>query len=111
MTPLKWLMTIFGVALIAMGVEAYLAKNSVPSLLGGGIAGVLMLVCVWLTTKYPRVAYIAAAVVCLGMLGRFLPAFLKDTSNIYPALVISISSVVVFVALISGHVLARRRTG
>jgi uncharacterized membrane protein (UPF0136 family) len=109
MTPLKWLMVAYGLMNIGLGLEAFIAKGSIISLAAGGGAGVLMLVCVYLTKDRPRIGYIGAAVICLALIGNFLPKFLKDTTKIYPALVVTIASVIVFVALAASHMMATRK--
>ncbi len=102
-------MVLYGVFNIVLGVEAFVAKGSLVSLIAAGAAGVLVLVAVALTKNYPRVGYILASVVCLGLIGRFLPAFLKDTSNVYPALTVTIASVILLIALVGSHFSAMSR--
>lgn len=104
-------MVLYGVFNIVLGVEAFVAKGSLVSLIAAGTAGVLVLIAVALTMKHPRVGYILASVVCVGLIGRFLPAFLKDASNVYPALTVTIASVVVLVALVGSHLAAMGRRG
>jgi uncharacterized membrane protein (UPF0136 family) len=105
-------MVLYGVFNIVLGVEAFVAKGSVVSLIAAGTAGVLVLVAVALTKNYPRAGYILAALVCVGLIGRFLPAFLKDTTNLYPALTVTLASLLVLVALVGSHfaAMSRRRS-
>lgn len=104
-------MVAYGIFNIALGVEAFVAKGSVVSLIAAGTAGLLVLVAVALTKKYPRIGYILAALVCLGLIGRFLPVFLKDTTNVYPALTVVVVSAIVLVALVGSHFAAMSRRG
>lgn len=101
-------MVAWALLMIGMGAEAFFAKGSTVSLLAGGGAGVLMLVCVWLTGSRPRIGYIGASVVSLAIVGRFLPVYLKS-GTVYPALVATLASIALFVALVLGHLLAVRK--
>lgn len=107
MTWVKWVLIIYGLAMIGLGLEAYLSKDSLPSLMGGGGAGVLVLIATGLSFKWPRVGYILALLVCLGITGRFLPKFLKD-GDVFPSLVIVILSLLTAACLLAGHVMAQK---
>lgn len=106
MTGPKWVMLVFGLALIAMGVEAAVVKGSVISLIAAGGAGALVLAMTAVAVKNPRVGYIVTLIVCLLLIGRFLPTYLRDSTNVYPALVTVMMSLVVAVVLVAGHVMA-----
>lgn len=110
MTFAKWAMVIYGVAMIGMGVHGFVGSGSVPSLAGGGGAGALVLFFAWLSVKMstPRVGYILATLVCLGMLGMFIPKYSDpDSGKIYPHLTIVVLSALTAVSLVGGHLLAR----
>ncbi|HRJ27575.1 MAG TPA: TMEM14 family protein [Fimbriimonadaceae bacterium] len=100
----------YGIFNIALGLEAFLAKGSMPSLIGGVGAGVLVLVAFGLTFKAPRWGYIMGTLIALGLAGRFLPMFFKDSSNVYPALVIGGVSVLVVLLLVGAHFAARKHS-
>lgn len=107
---MKWLsgvVVVYGLFCIGAGVEAYLAKNSLPSLLGGGGIGLLALIGAFVATKNGPIGFGIAAVAALAALGRFLPAYLK-TQSVWPALVMVLASSVVLACLIAGHLQNRR---
>ncbi len=108
MTFAMWAMVVYGVAMIGMGVHGFVGSGSVPSLAGGGGAGALVLLFAWLSVKMstPRVGYILATLVCLGMLGMFIPKF-SESEKIYPHLTIVVLSALTAVSLVGGHLMAR----
>src|SRR5207245_5774718 len=52
--------------------------HSVPSLVAGGIAGVLLLVCAAGVFYAPTVSLGGAIVIAVLLLGRFLPSLIKE---------------------------------
>ncbi|MCH8978243.1 MAG: TMEM14 family protein [Armatimonadetes bacterium] len=108
MTFAKWAMVVYGVAMIGMGVHGFVGSGSPMSLAGGGGAGALVLFFAWLSVKMstPRVGYILATLVCLGMLGMFIPKY-SDSREIYPHLTIVVLSALTAVCLVGGHLMAR----
>lgn len=107
---MKWLTGVvvaFGLFCIGAGLEAYLAKNSLPSLMGGGGIGLVALIGAFVARTTPSIGYGIAAVAALAALGRFLPAFLK-TQAVWPALAMTLVSSTVLVCLIAGHFMAKR---
>ena len=109
MTWVKWVMVFYGVAMIAMGIHGYIGSGSPASLAGGGGAGALVLVAVVLSLKMatPRVGYILASVVSLGMVGMFIPKFLKS-GLLYPHLTIALISLATVICLVTGHITAKK---
>ncbi len=103
---LNILLVSFSILMIGMGAEA--ASKSMVSLIAGATIGLLMLGSVALAKSNPRAGRIMSLVVALLPLGRFLPKFLKE-QQIWPAGVAVISSVIVIVALVAGHVFAMRK--
>jgi uncharacterized membrane protein (UPF0136 family) len=70
---------IFGLITLVGGVQAYLSLGSKPSLIAGGISGVLLLVAGWMLQSGKVVpGLILGLIVTLGLAGRFLPKFLKE---------------------------------
>lgn len=105
---MRWLNGIliaFSVLSIGLGVYGMVTKGSPISLIAGGTAGILMLGTVFLAQKQPRIGRILSLVVALGMLGNFLPKFLK-TNDWLPAGTMAVASIFVILALIGGHLAA-----
>lgn len=105
----KWLdalVLVYGALLIGLGLEAYLAKQSLPSLLGGGGLGLAAIFFAAFTSVNPRVGRIGAAVVTLLTLGRFVPALLKEPK--WSNIVLVVASLIVFGCLGAGHMLAMK---
>ena len=72
---------VFGLITLGGGIQAFVAVGSKPSLIAGGISGVLLLVAGWLVqTGKTMPGLILGLVVTLGLAGRFLPKFFKDGS-------------------------------
>jgi hypothetical protein len=109
MTGPKWVMLVYGLALIAMGVEAAVVKGSLVSLAAAGGAGALVVMMTVVAVRNPRVGYIVTLVVCLLLIGRFLPVYLQDSTKVYPALVTVVMSSIVALTLVGGHLLATGR--
>lgn len=68
----------FGLLTLGGGIQAFLAVGSKPSLIAGGISGILLLLAGWLVqTGRTQPGLILGLVICLGLAGRFLPLFFK----------------------------------
>ncbi len=108
MSLVKVTMTIYGLALVAMGVQSFFfplegSKASPISLIAAGGMGLVVLAMVWLSYKHPRPAYIVTVVLAVLTVLRFAP---KAFSDLYPALVAVVLSLVTIVVLGSGHMKA-----
>jgi uncharacterized membrane protein (UPF0136 family) len=69
----------FGLLTLGGGIQAFVHVGSKPSLIAGGISGVLLLVAGWLLqTQKETPGLILGLIVTLGLAGRFLPKFFKD---------------------------------
>lgn len=68
---------LYGLVSITGGVIGFVKASSVPSLVAGGAAGVLLLVAAVVVFFKPSWGLVGAAVICLALLGRFLPAMIK----------------------------------
>ena len=84
---------IFGVLTIGGGIIGYASKGSVPSIIAGSIAGVLLLVGAFLLPNYLVAGLAIGLIVSLLLAGQFLPKFIK-TGNAMPAGMMSILSVI-----------------
>lgn len=72
---------IFGLITIASGLTGYLKAGSKASLIAGGVLGALLLLAGFLMPGQWRVGLGVGGLVCLALLGRFLPAVLKGAYN------------------------------
>lgn len=95
--------TLYGCFSIFLGIQAWLNVQSSASLIAGGLSGLIVLIGTALTSKNATVGYLLITLVCIGLIGRFLPAYLKDTSKTYPGLLVVVVSVLVLFSLIFGH--------
>ena len=84
---------VFGALTIAGGVMGYVKASSMPSLIAGGISGILLLIAGALIPSKPQAGLILGLVISIALAGRFVPAFLK-THNFMPAGMMSILSVI-----------------
>lgn len=91
--PAKIYFIIFGILTIAGGIIGYVKAGSVPSIIGGSICGILLLLAAWLIPEN-RVAGLAMAfIVSLLLAGQFVPKFMR-TGAVMPAGLMSILSVI-----------------
>jgi uncharacterized membrane protein (UPF0136 family) len=74
----KFYYFIFGVLTMAGGLMGYLKKASTASLVAGGISGILLIAAGLLLRDKVNPGLILGGVVSVALVGRFLPAFLKD---------------------------------
>lgn len=69
---------VFGLITLGGGVQAFLAIGSKPSLIAGGISGLLLLLAGALVQTGKVIpGLVLGLVITLGLAGRFLPKFLK----------------------------------
>src|SRR5438128_1194818 len=73
---------LYGVVSLAGGILAYVRIESVPSLVAGGIAGVLLLLCAAGMFYVPAVSQCGAIVIAVGLLGRFLPIVIEQRNQL-----------------------------
>ena len=84
---------IFGVLTIAGGIIGYVSKGSVPSIVAGAIAGVLLLLGAFLLPNHVVAGLAIDLVVSLLLAGQFVPKFIQ-TGKAMPAGMMSILSVI-----------------
>jgi uncharacterized membrane protein (UPF0136 family) len=105
---MNWLsasLVLYGLLNIVLGLLAY--SKSPVSLYAGGGAGLVAIIAALIAKSNPKVGYVLGALVCIALLGRFLPKILKEF-QLYPGFVIVAASAVMLVLLIVGHFAARR---
>lgn len=91
--PARIYFIIFGVLTIAGGVFGFIHKGSVPSIVAGSIAGILLLIAAFLLPANVVFGLALAAFVSIALAGQFVPKFIK-TSSFMPAGMMSILSVI-----------------
>jgi uncharacterized membrane protein (UPF0136 family) len=72
------LVALYGLVSIVGGILGYVGAQSVASLVAGGIAGVLLLLCAAGAFYAPAVSLGGAIVLAVLLLGRFLPSLIKE---------------------------------
>lgn len=100
---------VFGALSLLLGIFAYVRRKSIISLLAGGVSGIALVAAGILVQKGERFGpeslvlrgYALGLIICLLLLGRFLPVYLK-TKSLYPAGVMAAGAVLGIVAGIAG---------
>ena len=104
----------YGLILIALGVIGYMKDGSAISLGAGVVSGLIVLGFLAITAKKRQVGRIGVAVVSLLLLGQFGMKSIKaigapdDGKAVWHVYIIAITSLVVFVALGLGHMMAMK---
>ncbi len=92
---------IFGLLTIVGGIIGYASKGSVPSIIAGSIAGVLLLLSAFLFPNHLVAGLAVALIVSLLLAGQFVPKFIQ-TGKAMPAGMMSILSVIgIVMAIVS----------
>lgn len=116
------MLVVYALINIAMGIQSYFfrinpepgSSPSLISLIAGTAAGLILLVCVWLTFRNPRAGFISATVVCLLMAFQFGNGLLKQLSGqaelkVYPTVIAFALAIGVAGALTFAHFHARHK--
>lgn len=82
--PTKIYFLIFGVLTIAGGVVGFVKAGSMPSLIAGSIAGILLLIAAWLIPERVVAGLSVGLIVSLLLAAQFIPKFLR-TGHVMPA--------------------------
>jgi len=103
---LKWLdglVIFYGILLIAFGIQGYLKHdaNSTAALITRTISGVIVIGLAAYTKTNPRVGRIGSAVIALLIMGHTFPLYFQKHGTV--ALILALSSLVVFCSLLGGH--------
>jgi uncharacterized membrane protein (UPF0136 family) len=92
---------VFGILTIAGGVMGFVKAKSKPSLVAGGVAGLLLVLAAYLfDTPNAQGGSIIATLTCIALAGRFVPAFVK-TKKVMPAGMMAALSVIGVVLMLS----------
>jgi uncharacterized membrane protein (UPF0136 family) len=84
---------IFGVLTIVGGIVGYASKGSVPSIVAGSVAGILLVLGAFLLPNHFIAGLAIDAIVSLLLAGQFVPKFIQ-TGKAMPAGMMSILSVI-----------------
>ncbi len=84
---------LFGVLTLAGGIMGYVKANSLPSLIAGGVSGLLLIAGALLMTSNPRPFLMGLGFVSLLLAIKFVPAFIQ-TMKPMPAGLMAVLSVV-----------------
>jgi uncharacterized membrane protein (UPF0136 family) len=71
----------FGIVSIGGGILGYVRAESVASLIAGGIAGLLLLLCAAGVVYLPVVGLAGAIVISVALLGRFVPSLYRQSGT------------------------------
>jgi len=92
----------YGILTMGLGIFAFLHKGSVPSLIAGGILGILAIAGAYLAKgAHPRIAFGLVALSAIASLGKSVPA-LVNGKPFYPDGVIAVLGVLGLVAGVAG---------
>jgi len=86
-------LVLFGLFTIAGGVLGFVKAKSKPSLIAGGLSGLLLLTAAWLMRTPGRPGLVLGLLVSLALAGRFVGAYRK-TKKVMPAGVMSALAVI-----------------
>ena len=84
---------VFGVLTVVGGIIGYVSKGSVPSIVAGSVAGILLLMGALLLPNHVIAGLAIALIVSLLLAGQFVPKFIQ-TGKAMPAGMMSILSVI-----------------
>lgn len=96
----------FGLVSIILGLIGFFRAKSVPSLVAGGLSGIVLVVAATMSWKREVTGgvnwgYVLGLVISVLLLGRFLPGFLKS-KKFYPAGIMALLSILGIVVGILG---------
>jgi len=89
---------LFGVVNIVGGLVGYLKAKSTVSLISGGLAGVLLLICAYGISMGSRFAAIVSIIIAVILGGRFVTTIVKKF-KVMPDLVIIIFSLLTIIVV------------
>ena len=76
------IIALYGVVSVVGGILGYVWAESVPSLVAGGIAGLLLLLCAAGVFYAPAAPLGGAIVIAVLLLGRFVPSLVKHRNEL-----------------------------
>lgn len=91
--PAKIYFIVFGLLTIIGGIIGFVTKHSVPSIIAGSIAGILLLVAAYLLPDHTVAGLAIAGITSLLLAGQFVPKLIQ-TGKVMPAGMMSVLSVI-----------------
>jgi len=91
---------------LVMGLLGYINKHSVPSLIAGTAAAVIILAALAFGKRNPRASRITCLVIAVLLLGRFATKALSN--ELYPSGIMFVCSLIVIVCLGAGHMMGMK---
>jgi uncharacterized membrane protein (UPF0136 family) len=64
---------LYGLTALLCGIIGYVKAGSLPSLIAGGISGILLLACAAAMNRYHTPSLFGALIVALALMGKFAP--------------------------------------
>ncbi len=104
---LNAVLVLYALLSIGGGIDGFVAKQSMISLMAGCGSGVVVLAAVAFARKNPSVGYAIAAVAILAVTGSFIPRYMKSHGT-WPALVMIIAGVIALGSLIAAHFMGKK---
>ena len=101
MDATKLYFIIFGALTIIGGIIGYVKAGSVPSIVAGAIAGLLLIVAAFLLPDHRTTELATAFVVSVLLAAQFVPKLIR-TGNVMPAGLMSILSLIGIIVAIVG---------
>ena len=107
---MPWLnvvLLLYAVLNVTMGLLGYINKHSIPSLIAGTTAAVIIAFCLIWSKSNPRAARITSLVVAVLLLGIFTKGTLEN--KLYPAGIMFVCSLIVIICLGAGHIIGMKQ--
>jgi uncharacterized membrane protein (UPF0136 family) len=76
------IIALYGIVSLAGGIVGYVRADSVASLVAGGIAGILLLLCAAGVFYYPAVSLSGAIIIAAALLSRFAPDLIRHRDGL-----------------------------
>ena len=96
---------VYGIAVAAGGAMGFIMKGSVPSLISGGVSGLIILAMGIYSKSNPRVGFLVTTIMALALIAFFVWRYVSTPAaerSMVPFQVIGLSTVML-VLLIVGH--------
>jgi uncharacterized membrane protein (UPF0136 family) len=101
-TMLNGVLGLYALLNVGLGILGMVQKGSVPSLVAGTAAGLVILAGVFWARTRPALGYGLCALVCVGIIARFMGPVLGE-QQVYPAGVMVVASAATLAVLAFSH--------